>query len=90
MQETVTPTETVRFWWLLDRLGDKGYLRELNASSPPATFAKAFADVPEGFFIRIAGCKLRVPTYVQMNEIISDSRREISAERLADGGVRHG
>ena len=81
VQETVTPTETARFYRLLDRLGDKGYLRELSASSPPATFAKALGGVPEGFFIRIAGCKLRVPTYVQMNEIISDSRRTISAER---------
>jgi hypothetical protein len=81
VQETVTPTETARFYRLLDRLGDKGYLRELDASTPPATFAKALGGVPEGFFIRIAGCKLRVPTYVQMNEIISESRSEISAER---------
>ena len=81
VQETVTPTETARFYRLLDRLGDKGYLRELDASSPPATFARALGGVPEGFFIRIAGCKLRVPTYIQMNEIISESRSKISAER---------
>ena len=81
VEETVTPTATTRFYRLLDRLEDKGYLRELNASSGPASFAKALGAVPEGFFIRIAGCKLRVPTYVQMDEIISESRTRISADR---------
>jgi hypothetical protein len=79
VEETVTPTATSLFYRLLDRLGDKRYLRELNASSQPASFAKALGRVPEGFFVRIAGCKLRVPTYIQMNEIISESRRPISA-----------
>ena len=79
VQETVTPTTTARFYRLLDRLSDKGYLRELNASSGPTAFAKALGVVPEGFFVRIASCKLRVPTYVQMNEIISESRRPITA-----------
>ena len=60
---------------------DKGYLRELNASSRPAAFATALAAIPEGFFVRIAGCRLRVPTYVQMNEIITDARTTISADR---------
>ena len=81
VEETVTPTETALFYRLLDRLDDKGYLRELSASSGSAAFTKALGGVPEGSFVRIAGCKLRVPTYVQMNEIISDSRRTISAER---------
>jgi hypothetical protein len=79
--ETVTPTTTAQFYRLLDRLSDKGYLRELNASSGQTAFAKALGAVPEGFFVRIAGCKLRVPTYVQMNEVISDSRGAISADR---------
>ena len=86
VQETVTPTETARFYRLLDRLGDKGYLRELNASSPPATFAKALADVPEGFFIRIAGCKLRVPTQSGQRDHLRFAARDLSRVRLADGG----
>ena len=81
VEETVTPTATTRFYRLLDRLDDKGYLRELNASSRPAAFATALGAVPEGFFVRIAGCKLRVPTYVQMDEIITKSRTPISADR---------
>jgi hypothetical protein len=81
VEETVTPTDTALFYRLLDRLDDKGYLRELNASNAPAAFAKGLGVVPEGFFVRIAGCKLRVPTYVQMNEIISESRLPISAYR---------
>jgi hypothetical protein len=79
VEETVTPTATSLFYRLLDRLGDKGYLRELNAANSPTAFARALGVVPEGFFVRIAGCKLRVPTYIQMNEIISESRRPISA-----------
>ena len=79
--ETVTPTTTARFYRLLDRLSDKGYLRELNASSGQASFANALGAVPEGFFVRIAGCKLRVPTYVQMKEIIVDSGSAITADR---------
>lgn len=81
VEEVVTPTATARFYRLLDRLGDKGYLRELNASARPASFASALGLVPEGFFVRIARCKLRVPTYVQMDEIITGSRGAISADR---------
>jgi hypothetical protein len=81
VEEVVTPTATARFYRLLDRLGEKGYLRELSASSRPATFASALGAVPEGFFVRIAGCKLRVPTYVQMKELIADSGNAISADR---------
>jgi hypothetical protein len=81
VEETVTPTATTRFYRLLDRLSDKGYLRELNASSRPAAFATALGEIPEGFFVRIAGCRLRVPTYVQMNEIITKARTTISADR---------
>jgi hypothetical protein len=79
VEETVTPTATGLFYRLLDRLSDKGYLRELDASSPPTAFAGALGVVPEGFFVRIAGCKLRVPTYVQMNEIITESQSGVSA-----------
>ena len=81
VEETVTPTATTRFYRLLDRLDDKGYLRELNASSGPAAFATALGSIPEGFFVRIAGCRLRVPTYVQMNEIITEAGTTISADR---------
>ncbi len=81
VEETVTPTATTRFYRLLDRLEDKGYLRELNASSRQASLATALDAIPEGFFVRISGCMLRVPTYVQMNEIISEARTTISADR---------
>ena len=81
VEETVTPTATALFYRLLDRLGDKGYLRELDAASPQTAFTNALGVVPEGFFVRIAGCKLRVPTYIQLKEVILDSRAEISADR---------
>lgn len=81
VQETVTPTATALFYRLLDRLGDKGYLREVDASNSPTAFTNALGVVPEGFFVRIAGCKLRVPTYVQLKEVILDSRNAISADR---------
>ena len=81
VEETVTPTATSLFYRLLDRLGDKGYLRELDASSSPNAFARALAVVPEGFFVRIAGCRIRVPTYIQMREIIADSGNTITADK---------
>ena len=81
VEETVTPTATSLFYRLLDRLGDKGYLRELDASSPPTAFTRALGVVPEGFFVRIAGCKIRVPTYIQMREIIVDSGDAITADK---------
>jgi hypothetical protein len=81
VEAVVTPTATTRFYRLLDRLADKGYMYELDASARPAAFATALSSVPEGHFVRIAGCKLRLPTYVQMEEIIAASPGQVSADR---------
>ena len=71
VEAVVTPTATTYFYRLLDRLGDKGYLTELDASTPPAEFARALGAVAEGEFVRISGCRLRLPTYVQMQQVIA-------------------
>lgn len=81
VEAVVTPTATTRFYRLLDRLADKEYMYELDASAPPDAFAGALSSVPEGHFVRISGCKLRLPTYVQMEEIINQSSGRISADR---------
>jgi hypothetical protein len=81
VEAVVTPTATTRFYRLLDRLADKDYMHELDASARPASFAEALSSVPEGYFVRISGCKLRLPTYVQMEEIITQSPGPISADR---------
>jgi hypothetical protein len=81
VEAVVTPTATTRFYRLLDRLADKDYMHELDASARPAAFTDALSSVPEGYFVRISGCKLRLPTYVQMEEIITQSPGPISADR---------
>jgi hypothetical protein len=79
VEATVTPTATTSFYRLLDRLGDKGYLAELDASAPPAVFARALGAAAEGSFVRIANCRLRLPTYVQMEQVIDETPGPITA-----------
>jgi hypothetical protein len=81
VEAVVTPTATTRFYRLLDRLADKDYMYELDASARPGAFASALSAVPEGHFVRITVCRLRLPTYVQMEEIITASPGPISADR---------
>ena len=79
VEATVTPTATTSFYRLLDRLGDKGYLTELDASAPPAAFARELGAAAEGSFVRIANCRLRLPTYVQMEQVIDETPGPITA-----------
>lgn len=90
VEATVTPTATTSFYRLLDRLGDKGYLAELDASAPPAVFARELGAAAEGSFVRITNCRLRLPTYVQMQQVIDETPGPISAfaaARIAEHGT---
>jgi hypothetical protein len=64
VEEVVTPTATTRFYRLLDRLKDKGYLAELDAADP--SLAKDLLKVEEGAFVRITACRLELPTYMRL------------------------
>lgn len=83
VEATVTPTATTSFYRLLDRLGDKGYLAELDASAPPAVFARELGGAAEGTFVRITNCRLRLPTYVQMEQVIDETPGPITAFEAA-------
>ena len=83
VEATVTPTATTSFYRLLDRLGDKGYLAELDASDPPAAFARELGAAAEGSFVRITNCRLRLPTYVQMEQVIDETPGPITAVAAA-------
>jgi hypothetical protein len=83
VEATVTPTATTSFYRLLDRLGDKDYLAELDASEPPAVFARELGAAAEGSFVRITNCRLRLPTYVQMEQVIDETPGPITAFEAA-------
>jgi len=83
VEATVTPTATTSFYRLLDRLGDKGYLTELDASAPPAVFARELGAAAEGSFVRITNCRLRLPTYVQTEQVIDETPGPITAFEAA-------
>ena len=67
-ERVVTPTATARFYQLLDLLGRDGYLHTVDMASSPAQIRQGFASVPEGSFVKLTGCQLEVPSYVQLAE----------------------
>jgi hypothetical protein len=68
-ERVVTPTATARFYQLLDLLGSDGYLHTINAAGTPAELRRAFAGIPEGSFVRLRSCTLRLPSYVRLEQI---------------------
>ncbi len=77
VERTVTPTATARFYRLLDRLQDKGYLADVDASGPEQEVAAKLARIREGEFVRIHRCRIRLPRYVQLYQLLH-----------APGGIR--
>lgn len=71
VEEVVTPTATTRFYRLLDRLRDKGYLTELDAAD--RSLASDLLEVQEGAFVRISGCRLELPNYMQLYRLYESS-----------------
>lgn len=68
-ERVVTPTATARFYQLLDLLGRNGYLHTINEAGTPAAIRRAFAGIPEGSFVKLAGCTLRLPSYIRLVQI---------------------
>jgi hypothetical protein len=79
VERVVTPTATARFYRLLDRLDAHGYLRTIDTAAAPEALVPAFAAVPEGTFVRLRNCTLRIPTYVQLEQLMRASGGRISA-----------
>ncbi len=72
-ERVVTPTATARFYQLLDLLGRDGYLHTVNEAGSPAEIRQAFASVPEGSFVKLTGCTLRLPSYIRLEQILRAS-----------------
>jgi hypothetical protein len=68
-ERVVTPTATARFYQLLDLLDRDGYLHRIDASAPPEMLVREFAHVPEGTFVQLRRCRLRVPSYIQLAQL---------------------
>jgi hypothetical protein len=68
-ERVVTPTATARFYQLLDQLDRDGYLHRIDASAPPKTLVRRFAQVPEGTFVQLRRCRLRIPSYIQLAQL---------------------
>jgi hypothetical protein len=73
-ERVVTPTATARFYQLLDLLKNDGYLHTVNEAGTPAAIEHAFARIPEGSFVKLTNCTLRVPSFVRLEEISKASR----------------
>jgi hypothetical protein len=68
-ERVVTPTATARFYQLLDLLGRDGYLHTVNETGSPAEIRQAFAGIAEGSFVKLTGCTLVLPSYVQLVQL---------------------
>ena len=79
VERVVTPTTTAQFYRLLDRLRSRGYLRTVDAAASKDSLRRAFAAIPEGTFVQLRNCRLRLPTYVQLELLLRTSRGHLSA-----------
>jgi hypothetical protein len=68
-ERVVTPTATARFYQLLDLLDRDGYLHTINEAGTPAEIRRAFSAIPEGSFVKLTGCTLRLPSYIRLEQI---------------------
>jgi hypothetical protein len=68
-ERVVTPTATARFYQLLDLLDRDGYLHRIDVSAPPKMLVREFAQVPEGTFVQLRRCRLRIPSYIQLAQL---------------------
>lgn len=75
VERVVTPTATARFYRLLERLEADGFLRTVDAAAPGKALARAFAPIPEGTFVRLQNCTLRIPPYVEYGRSVPPDRR---------------
>ena len=84
-ERVVTPTATTRFYQLLDQLDRNGYLHRIDASAPPKMLVQEFAQVPEGTFVQLRRCRLRIPSYIQLAQLNFGSSGYFSASMAYEG-----
>ena len=94
-ERVVTPTATARFYQLLDLLDQDGYLHTVNEAGSPTEIRRAFSEIAEGSFVKLAGCRLRLPSYVQLELLSHESKGTLGPLDLlfaatGSGGVSSG
>ena len=87
-ERVVTPTATARFYQLLDLLDRDGYLHRIDASASPKMLVREFAQVPEGTFVQLRRCRLRIPSYIQLAQLNFGSSGYFSASMAYEGPRR--
>ena len=85
-ERVVTPTATTRFYQLLDRLDDDGYLHRIDASASPK-ISCGWAGA-EGTFVQLRRCRLRIPSYISL--LSSTSGRAGTSPSMAYKGLGEG
>jgi hypothetical protein len=84
-ERVVTPTATARFYQLLDLLDRDGYLHRIDATASPKMLVREFAQVPEGTFVQLRRCRLRIPSYIQLAQLNFGSSGYFSASNAYQG-----
>jgi len=84
-ERVVTPTATARFYQLLDLLDRDGYLHTIDVSAPPKMLVREFAQVPEGTFVQLRRCRLRIPSYIQLAQLNFGSSGYFSPSMAYEG-----
>ena len=78
VEHVVTPTATARFYRLLDLLQAKSYLQTVSYGR--GLSAQFLRRASEGDFVRIKGCRMRLPTYAQIDELIRSAPAPLAAD----------
>ena len=87
-ERVVTPTATARFYQLLDLLDRDGYLHRIDVSASPKMLVREFAQVPEGTFVQLHRCRLRIPSYIQLAQLSFGSSGYYSASIAYGASVK--
>ncbi len=86
-QLSLTVTNQSRFTSLLGLLHADGFLHTINMSAPDALVRQQFASVRPGTFVKLSYCQLKLPTYVQAEQLWRAARGRIDTLSLFAGLV---
>jgi hypothetical protein len=84
-QLSLTVTDQSRFTNLLGLLQSDGFLHTIDMTAPGAKVTREFAAVPDGAFVKLSGCHLTLPNYVQDEQLWRATKGRIGVYKLALG-----
>ena len=86
-QLSLTVTDQSRFTSLLDLLQRDGFVYPIDMSAPDATIQREFAPVPAGSFVKLTGCQLGIPHYVQAERVWREEKGRITVQKVFFGSA---